>query len=82
MDFAATASYRMNSEKKPEKINKYLDVAINLQKLWKMKVTMIPIVVYNPDALDIETIETSELKMHLEYLEKFLSLRFQWKTSR
>ena len=44
MDFAILADQRVKL-KESEKINKYLDLARELKKLWKMKVTVIPIVI-------------------------------------
>ena len=43
MDFAVPADYRVKI--KGEKMDKYLDLAGELKKLRKMKVTVIPIVV-------------------------------------
>ena len=42
-DFAAPANKRLKI-KEIEKIDKYLDLVRELKKLWKMKVTMIPII--------------------------------------
>ncbi len=44
VDFAVTADYRIKL-KECEKRDKYLDLARELKKLWKMKVTIIPIVI-------------------------------------
>ena len=43
MDFAVPVDNRVKL-KKSEKKDKYLDLARELKKLWKMKVTFIPIV--------------------------------------
>ena len=44
MDFAVPAEHRIKL-KECEKKDKYLDLARDLKKLWKMKVTIIPIVI-------------------------------------
>ena len=44
MDFATTADHRVKL-KESEKIDKHLDLARELKKLWKMKVTVITIVI-------------------------------------
>ena len=44
MDFAVPADHRVKL-KENEKINKYLDLARELKKLWNMRVKVIPIVV-------------------------------------
>ena len=44
MDFAVPADHRVKL-KESEKNDKYLDLARELKKLWKMKVTIIPIVI-------------------------------------
>ena len=44
VDFAAPAENKVEI-KESEKINKYLDLARELRKLWKMKVTLIRTVV-------------------------------------
>ena len=74
MDFAVPMDHRVKISEN-EKINKYLDLARGLKKLWNMKVTVIPIVVSifgtvskglgNRGKLElrgrIETIQTSAL---------------------
>ena len=44
MNFAISADHRPKL-KESEKKDKYLDLARELKKLWKMKVTFIPIVI-------------------------------------
>ena len=44
MDFAVLVDHRLKL-KESEKIDKYLDLARDLKKLWNMKVTVIPIVI-------------------------------------
>ena len=44
MNFTVSADHRVKI-KESEKINKYIDFAREQKKLWKMKVTVIPIVV-------------------------------------
>ena len=44
VDFAVPADHRIK-QKEYEKKDKYLDLAIELKKLWNMKVTIIPIVI-------------------------------------
>ena len=44
VDFAVPADHRINL-KESEKIDKYLDLAKELKKLWNMKVTIVPIVI-------------------------------------
>ena len=44
MDFAVPANHIINL-KESEKKDKYLDLARELKKLWKMKVTIVPIVI-------------------------------------
>ena len=44
VDFAVPADHRIKL-KECEKRDKYLDIARDLKKLWKMKVTIIPIVI-------------------------------------
>ena len=44
MDFADPAEYKLKL-KESERIYKYLDLAWELQKLWNMKVAVIPIVI-------------------------------------
>ena len=44
MDFAVPADHRVKL-KENEKMDKYLDLARELKKLWNMKVKVIPIVV-------------------------------------
>ena len=43
-DFAVLADHRVKL-KESEKKDKYLDFAVNLEKLWTLKVTVIPIVI-------------------------------------
>ena len=47
VDFAVPGNNSFKKEKKSEKIDIYLNIAKGLLKLWKMKVTVIPIVVGN-----------------------------------
>ena len=42
--FAVTADHRINLKESVKK-DKYLDLAWELKKLWKMKVTIVPIVI-------------------------------------
>ena len=44
VDFAVPADYRINL-KESEKMDKYLDLARELKKLWNMIVTIVPIVI-------------------------------------
>ena len=44
VDFAVPADHRINLKER-EKKDKYLDLAIELKKLWNMKVTIVPIVI-------------------------------------
>ena len=44
MDFAVPADYRVKL-KESKKKDKYQDLARELKKLWKMKVTIIPIAI-------------------------------------
>ena len=44
VDFAVSADHRVKM-KESEKINKYLDLARELRKLWNMKVKVVPIVI-------------------------------------
>ena len=44
VDFAVPADHRINL-KKSEKKDTYFDLARELKKLWKMKVTIVPIVI-------------------------------------
>ena len=44
VDFAVSADHRLKL-KESEKMDKYLDFARELKKLWNMKVTIIPIVI-------------------------------------
>ena len=44
VDFAVPADHKINL-KECEKKNKYLDLARELKKLWKTKVTIVPIVI-------------------------------------
>ena len=44
VDFAVPADHRINL-KESEKKDKYLDLAIELKKLWNMRVTIVPIVI-------------------------------------
>ena len=44
VDFAAPADHRIKL-KESEKKDKYLDLAMELKKLWNMQVTIIPIVI-------------------------------------
>ena len=44
MDFAVPVDYRVKREES-KKMNIYLDLAKELNKLWNMKMTVIPIVV-------------------------------------
>ena len=62
MDFAVPAEHRIKL-KECEKKDKYLDLAIELKKLWNMKVTIIPIVIGSFGAV------TKELLKGLEDLE-------------
>ena len=62
MDFAVPADHRVKL-KENEKMDKYLDLARELKKLWNMRVKVIPIVVGT-----LETVPIS-LKKRLEDLE-------------
>ena len=44
MDFAISEEYRVKM-KENKKIDKYLDLARELKRLWNMKVMMVPIIV-------------------------------------
>ena len=50
MDFAVLANNTMKA-KEGVKLDKYLDFARGLRKLWNMKVTMIPIIVRKRDSI-------------------------------
>ena len=50
VDFAIPADHRVKL-KESEKKDKYLDLARELKKLWKMKVTFIPIVIGTLDTV-------------------------------
>ena len=44
VDITISADHCVKIFKKPEKINKYMDLARELKKLWNMKMTVIPII--------------------------------------
>ncbi len=50
MNLTVPANHRVKMKKK-EKIDKYLDLARELKKLWNMRVTVIPIIVSALEAL-------------------------------
>ena len=85
MDFAVPANHRVKL-KENENRDKYLDLAWKLKKLWKMKVTFIPIVIGVCDtvikgllkglaALEVrrvETIQTTALLISARILRRVL----------
>ena len=84
VDFAVSVDHRINL-KECEKMDKYLDLARELKKLWNMKVTIVPIVI---DALGtitkgllkgledlevggrVETIQTTALQRTARFLRR------------
>ena len=71
MDFAVTADHRVKL-KESEKRDKYLDLARELKKLWKIKVKMIPIVIGAPSTGTKELVQglgDLEIKGRMETIQ-------------
>ena len=87
MDFAIPVAHRRKS-KESKKIDKYLNLARELKKIWNMRVSVIPVVVGALEISErIETIQTiallrsARIPRVLETWGDLLSLSLQWKTT-
>ena len=75
-DFAVPADHRINL-KESDKKDKYLDLARELKKLWNMKVTIVPIVIYTLGTVTKGLLKVLDLEIggRIETIQMTASLR-------
>ena len=80
VDFAVPADHRIKL-KECEKRDKYLDLSIELKKLWNMKVTIIPIVIGAFGTVTkglLKGLEDLEVGDRVETIQKTVLLKMAW----